>query len=78
MTKFLEINLDGELHLININNISYIKQVDANTTEFSLFSQVDNIPVKFLIHYNYMNFKLILEENKNLAFDFQLLANKIN
>lgn len=79
MTKFLEINLDGELQIININNISYIKQVDTNTTEFALFTKDEtNIPVKFLIHYNYKNFKSILEENRNIAFDFQLLANKIN
>lgn len=78
MTKFLEINLDGNLQLINISNISYVKQIDANTTEFELFSKEnENTTVKFIIHYNYMNFKLLLEEDGLIGFDFPLIAKKL-
>lgn len=78
MTKFLEINLDDNLQLINLENISYLKQIDSNTTEFELFSKDDtNTPIKFLIHFNYMNFKLLLEDTNNLAFDFPLIAKKL-
>lgn len=73
MNKFIEINIDNELNLINIDNIALIKQVNSNLTELTLFTKDNNnIPTKIQIAYNYNYFKNLLQENNKIGFNFIL------
>ena len=66
MSKFLEITIKDEQHLININNIALIKQINANITEIHLFSKVENVPLTFQISVNYGYFRNFLNEKDKL------------
>ena len=42
MTQFIEFQIDGKVHLVNVDNIAMVKQIDINTLEFSLLTKDEN------------------------------------
>ena len=73
MTKFIEITIDRQLHSINIDNIALIKQINADFTEIHLLTKSENNEqIKFQVAYNYMYFKLLLDDNDRMGFNFTL------
>lgn len=73
MTKFIEIRINGQLHLININNIAMIKQINGDITEFHLLTKNEKEEqIKFQVVYNYMNFKKLIEGNNSFGLNFTL------
>lgn len=77
MTKFIEITIEGQLHSISIDNIALIKQINQYITEIHLLTKNENNEqIKFQVAYNYMYFKLLLEDNNRMGFNFTLNESK--
>ena len=75
MTKFIEVTIGNEISLINIDNIAMIKRVSEFVTEFSLLTKdKNNSQITFQVYKNYADFRLILNDENRLAFDFTINA----
>lgn len=75
MTKFIEVQLNGKLTAINIDNIAMITRISEFETEFELLTKdASNSPTKFRVSKNYSEFKLVLTNQDRLAFDFAVNA----
>lgn len=75
MTKFIEVVINGETCLINIDNIATIKRISEFVTEFNLLTKDKNsLPITFQVYKNYADFRLILNEEDRLAFNFTINA----
>lgn len=62
MKDFFQITIDGRLHLINVNNVALIKQINGNITEINLFTKdKNNEQIKFRVAHNYMFFVKALD-----------------
>ena len=73
MTKFIEVTIGNEISLINIDNIAMIKRVSEFVTEFSLLTKdKNNSQITFQVYKNYADFRLILNNENRLAFDFTI------
>jgi hypothetical protein len=73
MTKFIEVIIEGETQSINIDNIAMMKRVSEFVTEFHLLTKDQNgLPIKFQVLKNYSEFRLILNNENRLAFDFAI------
>lgn len=63
MTQFIEFQIDGKVHLVNIDNIAIVKQIDINTLEFSLLTKdKNNEQIKFKLNYPYGDLKFRITE----------------
>ena len=75
MTKFIEVTIGSEISLISIDNIAMIKRVNEFVTEFSLLTKdKNNSQITFQVYKNYADFRLILNNENRLAFDFTINA----
>jgi hypothetical protein len=73
MTKFIEATIGSEISLINIDNIAMIKRVSEFVTEFTLLTKDKNdSQITFQVYKNYSDFRLILNDENRLAFDFAI------
>jgi hypothetical protein len=73
MTKFIEVIIEGNPHSINIDNIAMMKRISEFVTEIHLLTKDKNdLPIKFQVLKNYSDFRLILNNENRLAFDFAI------
>jgi hypothetical protein len=71
MAKFIEAYINGKLTAVNIDNIATITRVSELETEFELLTRnKENEPLKFKALKNYAEFRLILNNEDRLVFDF--------
>lgn len=69
MTKFIEFNIKGKAHLVNIDNIAQIKQLDQSTLEFTLLTKDENNDnICFKLHHPYGDIKFKIDELGRLAY----------
>ena len=70
MANFIEFQIKGSAHLVNIDNIAMIKQVDQNTLEIHLLSKDENnAQINFKINYPYGDVKFKIQELGRMAYD---------
>ena len=71
----MEVTIGSEISLISIDNIAMIKRVNEFVTEFSLLTKdKNNSQITFQVYKNYADFRLILNNENRLAFDFTINA----
>ncbi len=73
MTKFIEVIIENETHLINIDNIAMIKRLSEFETEFHLLTKdKNNLPITFKVLKNYSEFRLIFNDENRLVFNLAI------
>jgi hypothetical protein len=51
--NFIELMIDNKLHIMNINNISSVKQISAYVTELTFFNKENSGYLKCKVPMNY-------------------------